>query len=117
MSDQTTPPPAEPQAIETDVAAIEAAMRKLTLLAVIEEQKLFDADGNRRAMPETEIGRAIANPVGEACHATWKKIFGLLVLLVGEQAATETQNRINSEMPSPFPPAANQGAFPSMIRH
>ena len=117
MPNQTPPPPAAPRAIETDVVAIEAAMRRLTFLAVTEQQKLYDADGNPPILPDSEVGRIIFNPIGEGCHKAWQKLFGLLILLIGEKAATNMQNRINSEMPSPFPPAANQGAFPSMIRH
>lgn len=113
MSNQI-PPLADARAIETDVAAIEAAMRRLTLLAVTEQQNLFDADGNPPILPDTQVGRIIANPVGMACHSTWLK---LLALLIGNQAAIETQDRINAEMPSPHPPNAKHALFPSMARH
>ena len=117
MPNQTTPPQTDARAIETDVAAIEAAMRRLTLLAVTEEQKLLDAHGNLLIQPDTEIGRIIFNPVGEACHTTWQKLLRLLALLIGEQAAIDTQNQINSEMPRPRGAAAKQIVFPSIAQH
>ena len=117
MPNQTPPPPAAPRAIETDVVAIEAAMRRLTFLAVTEQQKLYDADGNPPILPDSEVGRIIFNPIGEGCHKAWQKLFGLLILLIGEKAATNMQNRINSEMPAPHPPSAKRAPFPSIARH
>ena len=117
MTNQTPPPPADARAIETDVAAIVDAMRRLTLLAHNEGEKLLDGEGNPPIRPDTEIGRIIQNPVGEACRTTWQKLLRLLALLIGEQAAIDTQNRINSEMPRPRGAAAKQIAFPSVAQH
>ena len=115
MTNQT-PPLADARAIETNVAAIEAAMRRLTTLAVMEEQKLLDADGNPPILPDTEIGRIIVNPVGKACRFTWQKLLRLLALLIGEQAAIDTQNRINTEIPRPNGVTAKQIVFPSVVQ-
>lgn len=117
MTNQTPPSPTEARAIETDVAAIEAAMRRLTLLAMTEQRKLVDADSNLPLLPEAEIGRIIANPIAEACHATWQKLLRLLAHIVGEQAAIDTQNWINEEMPALHPPTAKRDPFPSLARH
>lgn len=110
---------ASPLAIETDVSKIIEAMRTLTGLVTAEERKLLDADGKPPVLPTSEVGRIINNPVGEGARAAWNRLYQLLCLLIGDQAAVETQQRLNAELPQPPSPASAPDGIPfrSLAQH
>lgn len=107
--------------IGMDLPRIEAALRKLAFQAMVEDLKAGRSPtGNPADWPDTEMGRLIYLPLGEAARGAHAALANHLANCIGSQAATEILQRINAEVSAEavtaLAPAARSSAEP-IVRH